>query len=348
MATRPLPYVHRRQLRDGSFRYRGYANDADGKRIFSASFETEQAAYDAALAMRGEARNTAPAHSLDEAIEALKDELRTKRTKGTLRWYSDHLRAICRMIPGDVGLHSITRETVEQFVRDRLRVADGQRKVKPATVNADLRALHRVFALAIRRGVVRENPVHQVDRPRADVPPMDWFRDDELRELLPRLPTQRHRDVVLLLAMTGLRRSEAAKLEPGHIRLKVRQLVVLGKTRTRVVPLAPDLDEPCKRLLASAVDNSVIPGGTHAIDDLFREAKEACGDRRLHAHALRHTFCTWLIRKGVRLDVVMRLADHRDIKTTIRYAHEVGDEGIAAVGQLRLVQPAESGRVAET
>ncbi|MBL8756314.1 MAG: site-specific integrase [Planctomycetes bacterium] len=340
MATRPLPYVHRRQLRDGSYRYRGYADDQDGRRVFSASFLTEQEAYNAALGMRGEAKNTSDGETLFDAIEKLKEEIRTKRTSGTLRWYSDHLRAVDRLIPGETSLHRITRETVEQFVRDRLRVVDGQRKVKPATVNADLRALHRVFALAIRRGAVRENPVHQVDRPRADVPAMDWFLDDELRDLLPRLPTQRHRDVIQFLAMTGLRRSELAKLEPGHIRTKLRQLVVLGKNRTRVIPLAPALDKVCERLLVGAADGKVVPGGTHAIDDLFREAKESCGDRRLHAHALRHTFCTWLIRKGVRLDVVMRLADHRDIKTTMRYAHEVGEEGVEAVERLRLLPPA--------
>jgi integrase len=345
MATRSLPFVHRRQLRDGTYRYRGYANDADGKRIFSVSFANENDAYQAALRMRGEAKNSTDGETLFDAIEKLKDELRVKRTAGTVRWYSDHLRAVDALIPGETALHNITRETIEEFVRERLRVVDGKRRVKPATVNADLRALHRVFALAIRRGAVRENPVRQVDRPRADVPAMDWFRDDELRDLLRSLPTQRHRDVIQFLAMTGLRRNELAKLEPGHVRTKLRQLVVLGKNRTRVVPLAPDLDEVCKRLLAGAAGGKVLPGGTHAIDDLFREAKEACGDRRLHAHSLRHTFCTWLIRRSVRVDVVMRLADHRDIKTTMRYVHEVGDEHVEAVERLRLL-PAESDRAA--
>jgi integrase len=113
-------------------------------------------------------------------------------------------------------------ETVEQFVRDRLRVADGKRKCKPATVNADLRALHRVFALAIRRGVVRDNPVRRVDRPRADAPAIDWFRDDELRDGLAKTPSQRMRDVPMLMAMTGVRRGEAARLEPVHVPLVSR------------------------------------------------------------------------------------------------------------------------------
>lgn len=349
MAKRSLPYVVSRQRTDGSFAHRGYVDvvrNSQRMRLFTATFDTEEAAYAARQRMAGESANTTPAYSLDEAIDELLQELRTKRTKGTVRWYADHTRAICRLIPGEAALHSITRETVEQYVRDRLRVVEGQRKVTAATVNADLRALHRVFAVAIRRGAVRENPVHGVDRPRADTPAMDWFTDQELRNVLQRIQDQRTRDILLLMASTGVRRSELARIEPGHVRLNLGQLIVPGKKRTRAVPLAPDLEAAVRRLLASAT-TVLVPGGTHAIDDLFRSAKAETGERRLHAHALRHTFCSALVRNGVRPDVVMRLADHRDIKTTMRYVHEVGDEGVDAVKLLRFAPPAESDRSAQ-
>lgn len=338
MALRRLPYVQRRQLRDGSFRFRGYCQDSDGRRIFGPSFATEREAYDSALAMRGEARNAADAEDLDHAVEALIVELRAKRTAGTVRWYQDHLRAVRVLIPGETSLHRITRETIEEFVRDRLR------DVKAATVNSHLRALHRVFAHAIRRGIVKDNPVRQVDRPRADAPAMDWLTDAELAALLTKIDDQRQRDLVLLFALTGIRRSEAARLETGHVRLQLAQLVVPGKNATRVVPIAADLDGPLRRIVASA-RGKLLPGGTHEVDDLFRALRKLLGDRRLHPHALRHTFGTALVRKGVRPDVVMRLMGHRDIKTTLRYVHEVGEDGVQAVGLLRLL-PRESDRAA--
>jgi hypothetical protein len=40
MALRRLPYVQRRQLRDGSFRFRGYCRDASGK-LIGGSFATD-------------------------------------------------------------------------------------------------------------------------------------------------------------------------------------------------------------------------------------------------------------------------------------------------------------------
>lgn len=342
MATQ-MPFVASRRQSNGTLTYRGWAM-VSGKRVWSQSYATEHDAYLAAMRMRGAAADGVAGKSLDDACEELLDELRAKRTKGSVRWYSDHLRAVRRLIPGETHLHAITAETIEQFVLDRLRPGEGARKVKPATVNADLRALHRVFAVAIRKGHVRDNPVRKVDRPRADAPAMDWFTDAELRDLLGKITDQRMRDVLLLFALTGVRRSEASRLEPVHVRMTLRQMVVPGKNATRVVPLSPDLDAPLVRLLAVA--STLLVGTTHAIDDLFREAKEAVGDRRMHPHALRHTFGTALIRSGVRPDVVMRLMGHRSITTTLRYVHEVGEDGAKAVGLLRLVPPAGSGQSA--
>lgn len=330
MARNRLPYVQRRQRADGTFAYRGWG-ERGGRRVFSPWCSDELAAHRAALRIRE--ASTDAGETLDQAMEHVLAELRVKRTAGTVRWYQDHFRSLRVLIPGETGLACITPETVEQFVRDRLR------EVKAATVNADLRALHRVFAVAIRRGTANQNPVRRVDRPRADAPAMDWFRDDEFRDLLARVADPHARDVLLLFALTGVRRAEAARLEVQHVRLTVRQLVVPGKRGTRVVPLSDDLDAPLRRLLAKAGNGPLLPGGVHAIDDVFRAARKEVGDRRLHPHALRHTFGTALVRNGVRPDVAMRLLGHRSIQTTLRYVHEVGQEGVQAISSLRLLPP---------
>lgn len=336
-----LPHVRSRMRADGTLAHRGFAK-VGGRRIFTKTYDDEHDAYLAAMRLRGEAAAGASGKTLEEACEDMLDDVRMKRAKGSVRWYADHLRAIKRLIPGETYLHAIKAETIEQFIRDRLRPGEGERKVKPATVNADLRALHRVFAVAIRKGHVHDNPVRKVDRPRADAPAMDWFTDGELRDVLGKITNQRLRDVLLVFALTGVRRSEASRLEAGHVRMTLRQLVVPGKNSTRVVPLSADLDVPLRRLIEER--GPLLIGTTHVIDDLFREARKVVADRRLHPHALRHTFGTALVRSGVRPDVVMRLMGHRSITTTLRYVHEVGEDGAKAVGLLRLLPPDESGR----
>ena len=338
MGKSKLPYVQ--QLASG--KWRGFCT-LRGRRVWSELCDSASEAHAHAMRMRAAATNPQIGETLSEACEALYEATNTNRTDGSLRWYRGHCDAVMRLIPGDTPLVAITREMIEEFVRDRLRdwarrptAGDPGKRVKPATVNADLRALHRVFAVAIRRGVVKGNPVKQVDRPREDKAAMDWFRDDELREFLGRIEDQRTQDILALFALTGIRRSEAARLRRDDVRLRLRQIVVSGKTRTRIVPTAPDLDAVLTRLLADATD-MLIGGGVREIDATFRNAKRLTGERRCHPHAMRHTFGTALIRGGARPDVVMRLMGHQSINTTLLYLHEVGEDAAEATASLRLL-----------
>src|SRR5206468_684243 len=53
---------------------------------------------------------------------------------------------------------------------------------------------------------------------------------------------------------------------------------------------------------------------------VWRTCKRA-GLREIGWHALRHTFASHLVMRGVPLKAVQELLGHRDIRTTMRYAH---------------------------
>jgi site-specific recombinase XerD len=57
------------------------------------------------------------------------------------------------------------------------------------------------------------------------------------------------------------------------------------------------------------------------IRSAFQGACRRAGIDNLHFHDLRHTFASHLVMKGVPLKVVQELLGHKDIKTTMRYAH---------------------------
>jgi len=321
--TRLPPYVQQRDAASGP-RFRSWVTRS-GKFRYGKWRDSAAEAYADALKLRSISAGLDDIVRLDTAMDHVLDEVRSKRTAGTAQWYEDHFRALKLALGGGSRLLvDISPASLEQFVRDRLAV------VTAATVNADLRALHRVFAIAIRRGNATLNPVRMVDRPRAVLAPMDWFEVDDLAALLGRVDDPVAAAVFAVMFYTGLRRSELSRLERAHVHSKPPRIVVAGKTGTRVVPLSPEAVAPLSYL--------DLPLSLRRIDELFRVQRRKLKEPRLHAHALRHSFGTALVRQGERPDVVMRLMGHRSLQTTLRYWHETGEDSAKAVGRLRLVR----------
>lgn len=66
-------------------------------------------------------------------------------------------------------------------------------------------------------------------------------------------------------------------------------------------------------------------------------AKMAKIDKNLTMHMGRHTFATWALRHGVKIEVVSKMLAHSDIKITQTYAkvlQESVDEGFDALRDL--------------
>lgn len=152
--------------------------------------------------------------------------------------------------------------------------------------------------------------------------------------------------------LTGLRLSnivmlrwEQINLEHGQIELRIKSMTPGG--RLLVLPISP----PLRELLLSCQ-------GHHAEyvfvrhfkrDDLeaqpvaqfrrsFRAACERTGIENFRFHDLRHTAATWMVQRGVPLDLVQEVLGHTDIATTKRYAHRSLSEKAGALELLGMAQ----------
>lgn len=156
---------------------------------------------------------------------------------------------------------------------------------------------------------------------------------------------ERNQALIALLAMCGLRISEALGLDRDHI--AGGTLTVIGKNdKERQVPV------PDALLPYLAAWFAVHPfGGQGAVftagkrpyrrlpyDSDWRKAlplivRDAGIKRRVTSHALRHTYATNLLRSGlVPLDQIQKLLGHSDISTTGIYAAtHIGDDTVAGI-----------------
>jgi integrase len=131
-------------------------------------------------------------------------------------------------------------------------------------------------------------------------------------------------------AYTGLRASELASLTPAHFDLAAAIPVVTPAAsaqksgRPDAIPLPAHLVKLLRKWLKGRAPNDRLWPGTWARSKRqwrwFNADKAAAGITSTATfHGLRRGYVTRLIRAGVDVDLVRRLARHRDIKTTLAY-----------------------------
>lgn len=140
--------------------------------------------------------------------------------------------------------------------------------------------------------------------------------------------------VLAMLARLGLRAGEVAALRLEDVDWRAGELVIVGKgRRAERLPLPADVGEAIVDYLqsgrpATALDRSLIvrvraphhgltTGGVTQV--VFAAARRA-GLGPIHAHRLRHTAATSMLRAGASLEEIGQVLRHRQALTTAIYA----------------------------
>lgn len=196
---------------------------------------------------------------------------------------------------------------------------------------------------AVDEGLIERNPATRHRLPQTvgddDAEPL-FLTHDEFARLYAAVPA-RYQPFILLLAGTGLRWSEATALRIRDVDLAASTLRVtrawkripggfeIGPPKTAagrrtvtlpaevVAALTPLCDRPRDELLFV----TPLSGRQYHHSNFYRRiwtpACEAAGlTRRPRIHDLRHTHASWLIRLGIRLEVIQDRLGHESILTT--------------------------------
>jgi integrase/recombinase XerD len=148
----------------------------------------------------------------------------------------------------------------------------------------------------------------------------------------------RNTAIVYTLLYTGIRISELCDLNLDDIKItdKKRTLIVKNKKREieRIIPLSKEVSKHLKKyidsldtnreaLFVSSVNKRI---STRAVQYMLQKYD-------VNPHKLRHTFCQKLINKGIDIRTVAKLAGHRDVNVTKRYASDVDPNLENAINQ---------------
>lgn len=290
----------------------------------------------------------APSTPAAELIETYRIYLVQEKglAKGTVADYLHVARLFLATRPaeGDLGLERLSAAEVSDFV---LAECTSRRVGSAKSIVCGLRSLMRYLYLSGRTEAQLAAAVPKVagwrlaGLPKA-VSPHDVARllaSCDLRSTFGR----RDFAVLSIFARLGLRSGEVAALELADIDWRAGEIVVRGKGRRQErLPLPVDVGEAIAGWLhrgrprcestkvftrVRAPHQGLSAGGVTAI------VRSACGRAGLpavHAHRLRHTAATEMLRAGASLAEVGQVLRHASVLTTAIYA-KVDRSGLRAL-----------------
>ena len=236
----------------------------------------------------------------------------------------------------DSGLSDSTRRTVYTVCRD---VLEG----------------------AVRDALLASNPAVKVKRPSVEHREARFLEPDVVHALLDAATSSRHRDVLHLIAGTGLRRGEALAVrwrdvdtEKGLLRVRQTVARVNGALRftppksarsRRDIPLTPNMLRLLARHRTAQLEERLRAGtawtdtglvfttetGT-AVDPrnllrAFTGIARRAGPDGVGLHTLRHSAATTLLEAGVNIVAVSRLMGHSSVAITGDLYGHATDQG---------------------
>ena len=235
-------------------------------------------------------------------------------------------------------LSQITTEDLRlvqaKFVARGQALTDPRRRKRrawtPATINRHFSFLRRALTLAVKDGYLDRNPMSGV-KFFAEAKRTRFLNDVELDQLAT-LMQPGDWPLIAIAVETGLRRGEQFGLRWDQADMENGVLTIpLPKGgRTRHVPLTEGAKMILRSLDSFLRSPWIFPGlkdpkmpmdAAAFLKRAYRPALRRAGIAGACWHTLRHTAASRRVMAGVDLVAVKEILGHRDIQTTMRYAH---------------------------
>ncbi len=262
----------------------------------------------------------------DEAIAERKGDIAPNTVKS-------HKSAIeiMKLFKPKLAFSEITPDFLENYQR-WLRAKHGNHT---NTIHTKMRILRNYLNVAIRKGIISENPFSRVKLKKATTSRVflnpeelkilwDLYENNSLTEAKQKI--LRH---FLFMCFTGLRISDMKQLTQGNV---IGEMLVFNVKKTKQVKknmVKVPLNSYASRLIADENSETKLLFNTISEQKMNTYIKEIVASAEIHKevtnHTGRHTFATCWLKKTKDLAQLQVLLGHSNITETMIYVH-VDDE----------------------
>ncbi|MBI2528184.1 MAG: tyrosine-type recombinase/integrase [Candidatus Rokubacteria bacterium] len=301
-------------------RYRGSTKTADRQKALRVEALVKASAYRGTFERDFGLKRRRGQPSVAEFWRLVEPVIRSSYAASTPHSLVSTVSGFVRMF-GTLRVGEITADEVEQFKAARLAgtVPGLSTRVCARTLQRDLAYLRMVFTHAVERGWVLRDPTRGVKLPRAQEPVYHVPTVEECQRLLSAISAPQLRDMIAVISLTGLRRSEACGMLNHYVLLGREPALLIPQRKTgrvKRIPLVRSAAEILRRnVRADEPDAPVFHRLGRAIlpDSLshaFRAAATDAGLPRVTLHKLRHALGKRLEEAGAKLGEIGEILGH--------------------------------------
>ena len=256
----------------------------------------------------------------------------------TIESYVGDVKAFCAFLTG-MGVEQLA--DLKRFYVSSYKNHLMENKYAVATINKKINSLQAFNLFLIDRKLTTEQVVTlRKDRIKVAAGSegvVEVFSEQEVNHLLFFVQDRskvilRNHLIVWLLLYTGVRVSELCGIQLSDLDYLTNTLRVTGKGgKYREIPLRPDLVDLIKEYIRTVRQENKHRDSPYlllsqraekmhkdAVNTLLEGLEKQLGFK-LYPHKFRHTFCSRLLKRGVPLTTVSKLAGHAHIQTTAHY-----------------------------
>lgn len=290
----------------------------------------------------------------------LEDHIKPHREPSTYAFYQLMTKKHVRPHLGRLDLQRVTPTDVSRMFK--LIEGDG---ATVNTIQAVRRTLRAAFGVAIKYGLVHDNPVSKTFAPKLRRAERVHFTAEQIQNLLDALRGSPIEHLVRFTLATGMRIGEASGVTWGAVDLDSKTVLVKAQLQrvnkelilkplkteksTRTIPLVgQSLDSVRSERDRQSVDGHINalnlvflnpwgrPFDPKYVNDRLHDALASAGLPQTGMHALRHSAATFMLMSGLNLHQVSRYLGHSQIALTSNlYGHVLDSAMRDAAEQLQ-------------
>ncbi|QBO35781.1 integrase [Periweissella cryptocerci] len=221
----------------------------------------------------------------------------------------------------------ISTDDLRRYLAD-YQETNGSSKV---TIDNIRRILSSFFSWLEDEDYISKSPVRRIHKVKTMKVVKEALSDEEMEVLRDTADNLRDLTIIEMLASTGIRVGELARMNISDVNFEERSSIVLGKGNSqREIYFDARTKLHLMQYLGTRKDNGDAvfvskyqPNSRltiNAIESIVKELGINAKINKLHPHKFRRTLATRAIDKGMPVEQVQRLLGHVRIDTTMQYA----------------------------